>query len=141
MPPSQRAISTTENLSIITLESEAETDRSRPRIEWADSFDQSRERRKHPKPEIAEQDLVPAPPLQLRQHPVHQRDADRPFAHGGGHALHVSGADIAHGEHSRQTCLEHLRHALKRPMVVVEDGIEISPGEDEALVLEGPASF
>jgi len=73
-------------------------------------------------------------PLQLRQRPVYQIDGDRSFAHGRGDTLHISGADIAYGKHARQTRLQHLRRARKRPVETMRQRIQIAPGEDEALL-------
>src|SRR5580693_8152229 len=87
MWPSQKAISMTENLSIITLESELKgtvltSNPSRP-IRLSKSEIDASTRSRMSRNQISSRVV-----LQLRQHPVHQRDADRPFAHGGGHALH-----------------------------------------------------
>src|ERR1700683_1821570 len=59
MRPSQKAISTTENPSIITLESELELTGPDHESQYhesqsADSVEQIRERRKHPKPDVGE---------------------------------------------------------------------------------------
>jgi hypothetical protein len=70
---------------------------------------------------------------------MHQGNGDRSFAYCGSHALHISRADVAHGKYSRQARLEHLRQAFERPVLMVQNRIQIASGENEAFVVHGHA--
>ena len=46
--------------------------------------------------------------LSLLKDPVHERDGNAAFTHGGGHAFEVAAPDVADREHSGQTRFEEV---------------------------------
>ena len=78
--------------------------------------------------------------LQLGQRPMHQRNRNRPFAYGGSHALDVSRTNVAHGKYSGQAGLEHEGRPRKRPMIIVQNWIQIASSQDEALIVNRHAA-
>src|SRR6476646_4556470 len=71
-------------------------------------------------------------------------DRDSAFPYGRGYALHITRANIANRKHSGKTGLQHLRRTTKRPGESgsdVRSRIQISPSQDEPLVVESNASL
>ena len=71
-------------------------------------------------------------------------DRNRPFSHRGGHALHITRANIANRKHRRKISFEHLRSATERPgqsWSNIRNYIQVSPGQDESLVVESNTPF
>ena len=71
---------------------------------------------------------------------MYQTYGCRSFADGRSYPLYASSADIAYSEYSGKAGLEHLRNARQRPVEVLNHGIEIASGENEALVIHGHAA-
>src|SRR5437879_1899957 len=72
---------------------------------------------------------------------MHRGDRDRSLAHGRGHALQASSADVADREYPRQTRLEEMGRALERPACSSQIfGQEIRSRLDEPLGVEREAA-
>src|SRR6187551_2993114 len=88
--------------------------------------------------------LTRVPPiyeLQIRnllvQNFVHERDCDRSLSDRRRDSLDIAGASITHREYSRQTCLQKMRRAAKRPLRFREVfGREIGSSFDEPFGIE-----
>src|SRR5216117_4164943 len=77
--------------------------------------------------------------LELSQGPVDKMHGNRAFAHSGGHALHVPGANVTNREDSRKAGFQHLRRTGERPggrWNQTRGRIQIAPREDESFVVE-----
>src|SRR5438270_6407814 len=61
-------------------------------------------------------------------------DRDRTFANGGRDPLHIPGANISHGEDSRQTGLEHLWWTTEPPCPIPP--IKVASRQNETLVIQ-----
>ena len=74
---------------------------------------------------------------------VDKVNGDRPFAHGGSHALHIARAHIANRKHAGQTGFQHLRKTAQGPSESwggAVSPIQVAAGKDEALIIQSEAT-
>ena len=69
-----------------------------------------------------------------------EADGDGAFADGGGDALDVAGANVAHGKNAGKAGFEHLRAAVERPRRISVGDISVGSVQPARLVLRRPRS-